>query len=60
MRRSKLATIIRERRRRLSKLHKRFGATHALKPVNLNFEAEEVHMIVGKNGAGNGNSRKRF
>ncbi len=33
-------------------LDKRFGATHALKAVDLDFEAGEVHAIVGENGAG--------
>jgi ribose transport system ATP-binding protein len=36
----------------LKKLDKRFGATHALKAVNLEFEAGEIHAIVGENGAG--------
>jgi ribose transport system ATP-binding protein len=36
----------------LKKLDKRFGATHALKAVDLEFEAAEVHAIVGENGAG--------
>ena len=36
----------------LKGLDKRFGATHALKRVNLAFEAGEVHAIVGENGAG--------
>ncbi len=36
----------------LKKLDKRFGATHALKAVDLDFEAGEVHAIVGENGAG--------
>src|SRR4029077_18652170 len=36
----------------LKKLDKRFGATHALKAVNLIFEAGEIHAIVGENGAG--------
>src|SRR6516162_1854078 len=36
----------------LKKLDKRFGATHALKGVDLAFEAGEVHAIVGENGAG--------
>ncbi len=33
-------------------LDKRFGATHALKAVDLEFAAGEVHAIVGENGAG--------
>ena len=33
-------------------LDKRFGATHALKAVDLAFEAGEIHAIVGENGAG--------
>ena len=33
-------------------LDKRFGATHALKAVDLAFEPGEVHAIVGENGAG--------
>src|ERR1700731_1968626 len=36
----------------LKKLDKRFGATHALKAVDLTFEAGEIHAIVGGNGAG--------
>jgi ribose transport system ATP-binding protein len=36
----------------LKGLDKRFGATHALKHVNLTFEAGEIHAIVGENGAG--------
>src|SRR6476469_3374581 len=36
----------------LLKLDKRFGATHALKAVDLIFEAGEIHAIVGENGAG--------
>lgn len=33
-------------------LDKKFGATHALKSVDLDFRAGEVHAIVGENGAG--------
>src|SRR5271163_4060904 len=36
----------------LRKLDKRFGATHALNAVDLNFEQGEIHAIVGENGAG--------
>jgi ribose transport system ATP-binding protein len=36
----------------LNKLDKRFGATHALKAVDLVFERGEIHAIVGENGAG--------
>jgi ribose transport system ATP-binding protein len=36
----------------LKKLDKRFGSTHALKAVDLEFEAGEIHAIVGENGAG--------
>jgi ribose transport system ATP-binding protein len=36
----------------LKKLDKRFGATHALKAVDLEFERGEIHAIVGENGAG--------
>jgi ribose transport system ATP-binding protein len=36
----------------LQKLDKRFGATHALKAVDLTFEQGEIHAIVGENGAG--------
>src|ERR1700736_6668334 len=36
----------------LKKLDKRFGATHALKAVDLTFEAGEIHAIGGENGAG--------
>ena len=36
----------------LQKLDKRFGATHALKAVDLSFDQGEIHAIVGENGAG--------
>ncbi|MGA8584746.1 MAG: sugar ABC transporter ATP-binding protein [Roseiarcus sp.] len=36
----------------LEKLDKRFGATHALKAVDLAFDEGEIHAIVGENGAG--------
>ena len=36
----------------LKGLDKRFGATHALKAVDLSFDAGEIHAIVGENGAG--------
>jgi ribose transport system ATP-binding protein len=36
----------------LEKLDKRFGATHALRGVDLAFEQGEIHAIVGENGAG--------
>jgi ribose transport system ATP-binding protein len=36
----------------LVKLDKRFGATHALKAVDLAFYEGEIHAIVGENGAG--------
>ena len=36
----------------LENLDKRFGATHALKSVDLTFEQGEIHAIVGENGAG--------
>ena len=36
----------------LEKLDKRFGATHALRSVDLTFEEGEIHAIVGENGAG--------
>src|ERR1700686_5541089 len=36
----------------LKGLDKRFGATHALKSVDLIFEKGEIHAIVGENGAG--------
>src|SRR4029077_3867055 len=36
----------------LKKVDKWFGATHAVKAVDLEFEAGEVHAIVGENGAG--------
>ncbi|MBV9673167.1 MAG: sugar ABC transporter ATP-binding protein, partial [Verrucomicrobia bacterium] len=36
----------------LKRLDKRFGATHALKGVDLIFDAGEIHAIVGENGAG--------
>jgi ribose transport system ATP-binding protein len=36
----------------LKGLDKRFGATHALKAVDLAFDRGEIHAIVGENGAG--------
>ena len=36
----------------LTRLDKHFGATHALKAVDLSFEEGEIHAIVGENGAG--------
>ncbi len=33
-------------------LDKKFGATHALKSVDLDFKPGEVHAVVGENGAG--------
>ena len=33
-------------------LDKRFGATHALKPLDLGFLEGEIHAVVGENGAG--------
>jgi len=36
----------------LKNLDKRFGATHALKSVTLDFTQGETHAIVGENGAG--------
>ena len=36
----------------LRKLDKRFGATHALKAVDLDFLPGEIHAVVGENGAG--------
>jgi len=36
----------------LEKLDKRFGATHALRGVDLAFEEGEIHAVVGENGAG--------
>ena len=36
----------------LRKLDKRFTGTHALKHVDLAFNAGEIHAIVGENGAG--------
>jgi len=44
------ATTQREPLLVLKKLDKRFGATHALKAVDLTFEAGEIHAIVGENG----------
>jgi ABC-type sugar transport system ATPase subunit len=37
---------------RMDGIKKSFGATHALKGVNLEIYANEVHAIVGSNGAG--------
>src|SRR5260221_1411859 len=42
----------------LKQLDKRFGATHALKAVNLSFEAGEVYANVGEKGAGKKNPSK--
>ena len=39
-------------RLRLSGIRKRFGATHALKGVDLEVRAGEVHGLIGENGAG--------
>ncbi|MDQ0471590.1 sugar ABC transporter ATP-binding protein [Labrys wisconsinensis] len=36
----------------LRRLDKRFAGTHALKSVDLAFQAGEIHAIVGENGAG--------
>ena len=36
----------------LRRLDKRFAGTHALRHVDLAFEAGEIHAIVGENGAG--------
>src|SRR5260221_4174510 len=36
----------------LKGLDKRFGATHALKAIDLIFEAGEIHPIVRENSAG--------
>jgi ribose transport system ATP-binding protein len=33
-------------------IHKRFGSTHALRGVDLELRAGEVHALVGENGAG--------
>src|SRR5262249_14996803 len=33
-------------------IQKRFGSTHALRGVNLEVRAGEVHALVGENGAG--------
>jgi len=39
-------------RLRLSAIHKSFGATQALKGVDLEIGAGEVHGVIGENGAG--------
>ncbi len=36
----------------LQQIHKRFGATHALKGIDLEVEAGTIHGLVGENGAG--------
>jgi ribose transport system ATP-binding protein len=36
----------------MHELDKRFGATHALRAVDLAFEEGEIHAVVGENGAG--------
>ncbi len=36
----------------LQKLDKRFGGTHALNAVDLEFHEGEIHAVVGENGAG--------
>jgi len=33
-------------------IHKRYGATHALRGVDLDLQAGEVLALVGENGAG--------
>lgn len=37
---------------RVSGLTKRFGATQALKNVSIQFQAGEIHCVLGENGAG--------
>lgn len=37
---------------RVSSLSKRFGATQALKNVSIQFQAGEIHCVLGENGAG--------
>ncbi|HCI6694482.1 TPA: sugar ABC transporter ATP-binding protein [Klebsiella quasipneumoniae subsp. quasipneumoniae] len=37
---------------RVSGLSKRFGATQALKDVSVEFQAGEIHCVLGENGAG--------
>ncbi|UYV56954.1 MULTISPECIES: sugar ABC transporter ATP-binding protein [Pantoea] len=37
---------------RVSGLSKRFGATQALKNVSIQFQAGEIHCVLGENGAG--------
>ena len=39
-------------RLQMSGVEKRFGATRALKGVDLSVAAGEVHALVGENGAG--------
>jgi len=39
-------------RLRMQGIHKRFGATHALRGVDLTVRPGEVHALVGENGAG--------
>ena len=47
-----VATTDREPLLVLRQLDKSFGATHALRAVDLTFEEGEIHAIVGENGAG--------
>ena len=52
LRRQPAPAPLARRSSRCEKLDKRFGATHALKAVDLAFEEGEIHAIVGENGAG--------